>query len=101
MLRVLNIILGILLHISIGIRAKFTLVCDSHHFVCSLNPCFHQFFLVSFPPIFVVFVLVYTIMECGQSLATTPLFDGSNYDFWKKHMHAFLYYIDDSIWTSI
>ena len=40
-------------------------------------------------------------MECGQSLATTPLFDGSNYDFWKKRMRAFLYSIDDNVCTSI
>ena len=40
-------------------------------------------------------------MECGQLLATTPLFDGSNYAFWKRCMRVFLYSIDDSVWTSI
>ena len=40
-------------------------------------------------------------MECGQSLAIAPLFDGSNYVSWKRHMCAFLYSIDDSVWTSV
>ena len=40
-------------------------------------------------------------MECGQLLAIAPFFDGINYAFWKRRMHAFLYSIDDSVWTSI
>ena len=57
---------------------------------------------VWFSPIFfVVFHLVYTIMERGQLLATTPLFNESNYAFWKRRMRALLYSINDKVWTSV
>ena len=39
-------------------------------------------------------------MEHGQSLATAPLFDKNNYVFFGK-TRAFLYFIDDSVWTSV
>ena len=40
-------------------------------------------------------------MDRSQSLNAPPFFDGSNYAFWKAHMMAFLYDIDESVWDSI
>ena len=40
-------------------------------------------------------------MERGQSLATSPLFDGRNCAYWKRRMCDFHYSIDDSIWTFV
>ena len=40
-------------------------------------------------------------MDRSQSLNAPPFFDGSNYAFWKVHMHAFLCSIDESIWDFI
>ena len=41
------------------------------------------------------------VMDRSQSLNAPPFFDGSNYAFWKAHMMAFLYDIDESVWDSI
>ncbi|XP_075659117.1 uncharacterized protein LOC142628996 [Castanea sativa] len=40
-------------------------------------------------------------MDRSQSLNAPPLFDGSNYAFWKVHMCAFLCAIDEMVWDSI
>ena len=40
-------------------------------------------------------------MDRSQSLNVPPLFDGSNYAFWKVRMHAFLCSIDESIWDDV
>ena len=40
-------------------------------------------------------------MDRSQSLNTPPYFDGSNYAFWKVHMHTFLCAIDELVWDSI
>ena len=40
-------------------------------------------------------------MDRFQSFNAPPYFDGSNYVFWKVHMHYFLYAIDETVWDSI
>ena len=40
-------------------------------------------------------------MDRSQSLNAPPFFDGSNYAFWKVHMHAFLCAIDETIWNFV
>ena len=40
-------------------------------------------------------------MDRSQSLNAAPFFDGSNYAFWKVHMRAFLYSIDESVWDVV
>ncbi|XP_075640253.1 uncharacterized protein LOC142612000 [Castanea sativa] len=40
-------------------------------------------------------------MDRSQSFNAPPYFDGSNYAFWKVHMHAFLCAIDETVWDSI
>ena len=40
-------------------------------------------------------------MDRSQSLSAPPFFDRSNYAFWKVHMRAFLYAIDETVWDSI
>ena len=40
-------------------------------------------------------------MDRSQSVNAPPIVDGSNYVFWKVHMRAFLYAIDESVWDSI
>ena len=41
------------------------------------------------------------MMDRSQSLNAPPFFGGSNYAFWKVHMRAFLYAIDESVWDSV
>ena len=40
-------------------------------------------------------------MDQSQSLNASPYFDGSNYTFWKVHMRAFLYSINESVWDTV
>ena len=40
-------------------------------------------------------------MDRSQSLNVPPYFDGSNYDFWKVRMRAFLCLIGESVWDAI
>ena len=40
-------------------------------------------------------------MDRSQSLNVPPFFDGSNYAFWKVHMRAFLFSIDESVWDAV
>ena len=40
-------------------------------------------------------------MDRSQSLNAPPYFDGSNYAFWKVHMKAFLYSIDENVWDAV
>ena len=40
-------------------------------------------------------------MDRSQSLNAPPYFDGSNYDFWKVRMRAFLCSIDEAVWDAI
>ena len=40
-------------------------------------------------------------MDRSQSLNTPPLFDGSNYTFWKVRMRTFLCSIDKSVWDAV
>ena len=40
-------------------------------------------------------------MDIGQSLIIPPLFDGTNYAYWKVRMRAFLQSLDEKVWRSI
>ena len=40
-------------------------------------------------------------MDRSQSLNALPYFDGSNYNFWKVWMRAFLCSIDESVWDAV
>ena len=40
-------------------------------------------------------------MEHGYSLVIPPHFDGTNYDYWKVRMKAFLKSIDEKVWNSV
>ena len=37
-------------------------------------------------------------MDKGQSLLIPPLFDGTNYAYWKVRMRAFLQSLDEKVW---
>ena len=40
-------------------------------------------------------------MDRGQSLIILPLFDGTNYAYWKVHMRVFLQSLDEKVWQAI
>ena len=40
-------------------------------------------------------------MDRGQSLIIPPLFDGTNYAYWKVHMRAFLQSLDKKVWQAV
>ena len=40
-------------------------------------------------------------MDRGQSLITPPLFDGTNYAYWKVRMRAFLQYLYIKVWQAV
>ena len=40
-------------------------------------------------------------MDKGQSLIIPPLFDGTNYAYWKVHMRAFLQSLDEKVWQVV
>ena len=40
-------------------------------------------------------------MDCGQSLLIPPLFDGTNYAYWKVHMKVFLQAIGEKVWQAV
>ena len=40
-------------------------------------------------------------MDRGQSLIIPPLFDGTNYAYWKIHMRAFLQFLDEKVWQAM
>ena len=39
-------------------------------------------------------------MDRGQSLLIPPLFDGTNYAYWKVRMRAFLQSLDEKVWQT-
>ena len=41
------------------------------------------------------------VMDLGQSLIIPPLFDGTNYAYWKVHMQAFVQSLDEREWLAI
>ena len=41
------------------------------------------------------------IMDRGQSLITLPLFDGTNYAYWKVRIRAFLQSLNEKVWQAI
>ena len=45
------------------------------------------------PPLFV--------MDRRQSLIIPPLFDGTNYAYWKVRMRAFLQSLDEKVWQAV
>ena len=40
-------------------------------------------------------------MNRGQSLIIPPLFDGTNYAYWKVRMRAFLLSLDEKVWQAV
>ena len=40
-------------------------------------------------------------MDRGQSLIIPPLFDGTNYAYWKVRMRAFLQSLGDKVWLAV
>ena len=40
-------------------------------------------------------------MDRGQSLIIPPLFDDTNYAFWKVHMRVFLQLLDEKVWQAV
>ena len=40
-------------------------------------------------------------MDRGQSLLIPPLFDGTNYAYWKVHMKVFLQAIGEKVWQAV
>ena len=40
-------------------------------------------------------------MDNGQSLIMPPLFNGTNYAYWKVHMRAFLQSLDEKVWQAV
>ena len=40
-------------------------------------------------------------MDRGQSFIIPPLFDGTNYAYWKVRMIAFLQSLDEKVWQAV
>ena len=40
-------------------------------------------------------------MDKGQSLIIPPLFDSTNYAYWKVRMRAFLQSLDEKVWQAV
>ena len=40
-------------------------------------------------------------MDRGQSLIIPPLFDGTNYAYWKVRIRAFLQSLDEKVWQAV
>ena len=40
-------------------------------------------------------------MDRGQSLIIPPLFDGTNYVYWKVRMRDFLQFLDEKVWQAV
>ena len=40
-------------------------------------------------------------MDIGQSLIIPPLFDGTNYAYWKVSMKTFLQSLDEKVWQAV
>ena len=40
-------------------------------------------------------------MDRGQYLIIPPLFDGTNYAYWKVRMRAFLLSLDEKVWQAV
>ena len=40
------------------------------------------------------------VMDRGQSLIIPPLFNGTNYAYWKIRMRAFLQSLDEKVWQT-
>ena len=40
-------------------------------------------------------------MDCGQSLLIPPLFDGTNYAYYKVHVKVFLQALGKKVWQAI
>ena len=41
------------------------------------------------------------VLYRGQSLVIPPLFDGTNYAYWKVRMRAFLQSLDEKVWQAV
>ena len=45
--------------------------------------------------------LTSVVMDRGQSLIISPLFDGTNYAYWKVRMKTFLQLLDEKVWQAM
>ena len=45
--------------------------------------------------------LTLAVMDRGQSLIIPPLFDGTNYSYWKVRMKAFLQSLNEKVWLVV
>ena len=45
--------------------------------------------------------LTLVVMHRGQSLIIPPLFDGTNYVYWKVCIRAFLQSLDEKVWQAV
>ena len=41
------------------------------------------------------------VIDCGQSLLIPPLFDGTNYTYWKVHIKVFLQALGEQVWQAV
>ena len=46
-------------------------------------------------------LLTPVVIDKGQSLIIPPLFDGTNYAYWKVCMRAFLQSLDEKVWQAV
>ena len=45
--------------------------------------------------------LTLVVMDRGQSLIIPPLFDGTNYAYWKVRLRAFLQSLAEKVWQAV
>ena len=41
------------------------------------------------------------VMDCGKSLLIPPLFNGTNYVYWKVRMKVFLQALGEQVWQAV
>ena len=71
------------------------------HLVCGLSSGIREGTLRLGFNIFCVDPLTLVVMDRGQSLIIPPLFDGTNYAYWKECMRVFLQSLDEKVWQAV
>ena len=71
------------------------------HLVCGLSSGIREGTLWLGFNIFCVDPLTLVVMDRGQSLIIPPLFDGTNYVYWKVCVRAFLQSLDEKVWQAV
>ena len=51
--------------------------------------------------LYCVDLLTSVVMDRGRSLIIPPLFDGTNYAYWKVRMRAFMQSLDEKVWEAV